>query len=236
MQIPSRPYSFPVRADLSIANTALLCIDMQGDFLLPGGFMDAIGLSFETMRSPIDNIARLQKLCRQLGIAVLHTREGFPPDLSGVQPNRLWRGENGDHAIVGDEGPLGRYLIRGESGWEIVPEVAPVKGEPVFDKAGYGSFGASDIGSYLQDRGIANLIVCGVTAECCVHMTVQEALDRGFDCLTVRDATASAFTPVHENLMRQIELKGGVFGALADTQDVLDALTAIADPEETSDV
>lgn len=222
VQLPTKPYPFPARNDFAIANTALIAIDMQGDFCLPGGFMDAIGLSVETLRKPLANAGRLIERCRALGIAVIHTREGFSPDLSDAQPNRLWRGSN--HPIVGDRGPLGRYLIRGEPGWQIVPEVAPIAGEAIFDKPSYGSFGTTTLDSYLRERGIRNLIACGVTSDCCVHLTVQEALDRGYDCLTVSDASAAAFEDLHERLMMQIEKKGGVFGTVCDTQTLLDAL------------
>lgn len=224
MQIAAKPYAFPVRADLSPSNAALLCIDLQGDFCSRGGFMDALGLSFSTMRKPLGNVARLQIACRAAGIAVIHTREGFSADLGDVQPNRLWRGDDGLHPIVGDSGPLGRYLIRGEPGWQILPEVCPATGEAVFDKPGYGTFGRSCLHDHLQRLGINNLIVCGVTSDCCVHLTVQEALDRGYDCLTVSDASAAAFDTVHQNLMQQIERKGGVFGAVTDTATIVSAI------------
>ncbi len=225
-RIAASPHAFPLSAPLDLAHAALIAIDMQGDFCLPGGYMDAIRLSVATLRAPLVNAARLIAAFRASGGSVIHTREGFAPDLSDAQPNRLWRGEDGGHPIVGDRGPLGRYLIRGEPGWEIVPEVAPIEGEVIFDKPSYGAFSTTAIGAYLSENGIHFLIVCGVTSDCCVHLTVQEALDRGFECLTVSDASAAAFTSVHEHLMQQIVRKGGVFGAVATTDEVIAALSA----------
>lgn len=222
--ISSKPYSFPLRADFSPANTALMSIDFQGDFCRPGGYMDAIGLSPETLSRPLANAKRLLERGRALGMTIVHTREGYAPDLSDAPPNRLWRGEHGDQPGIGDEGLLGRYMIRGESGWQIVTEVAPLDGEKVFDKPSYGAFSSTDADGYLRGKGIGNLIVFGVTSDCCVHQTVQEALDRSYDCLTVSDASAATFESVHDLFMGLIERKGGVFGAVCTTETLLAAL------------
>ena len=163
---------------------------------------------------------------RALGFPVIHTRETFRPDLADAQSNRLWRGPDGRHPIVGDRGPLGRHLIAGEPGWAIMPEVAPLAGEPVFDKPSYGAFGTTALDAALRSAGIRNLVLCGVTSDCCVRTIAAEALDRGYDCLTVSDATAATAPAVHRDGMRQIALKGGVLGAVADTDAVLDALPA----------
>ncbi len=223
-QISSRPYPFPLAGRLSQAETAFVFIDMQGDFCRSGGFMDVQGLDMSSLGAPLEHAARLLAEARAGGFTVIHTREGYAADLSDAPPNRLWKGPDGKQASVGDTGVHGRYLIRGEPGWEIMPEVAPEPGERIFDKPSYGAFATTDIDSYLQEKGISNLIVCGVTSDCCVHQTAQEALDRGYDCLTVSDASAAGFKPVHDRMMEQIVLKGGVFGAMATTDVVLAAL------------
>lgn len=224
-RVAAEPYPFPLRGPLSPSGTALLVIDMQGDFCSAGGFMDRIGLDWRAMRAPADRIARLLAAFRAGGFLICHTRESFPPDLTGAQPNRLWRGAGGDSAILGDTGPLGRHLITGEPGWQIIPEVAPLDGEAIFDKPGYGAFGTTALGAHLAAHGIRNLVVTGVTSDCCVHLTVQEALDRGYDCLTVSDATASAFPAQHADLIARIRRKGGVFGTAAGTDAILAALS-----------
>ena len=222
--VASVPYPFPLSRDLTPGTTALLCVDMQGDFCRPGGFMDGLGLSYGELRAALPGAAALLAGFRARSFPVFHTRETFSPDLAGVQPNRLWRGADGRHPIVGDHGPLGRYLIAGEPGWAIVPEVAPVDGEFVFDKPSYGAFGTTTIDRDLKVRGIRNLVVCGVTSDCCVRTIVAEALDRGYDALTVADATAATSSALHRDLMNQIALKGGVLGAVAETRTVLQAL------------
>ena len=222
--IASVPYPFPLGRDVTPGTTALLCVDMQGDFCRPGGFMDGLGLSYEALRAALPGAAALLAGFRAAAFPIFHTRETFSADLADVQPNRLWRGTHGRHPIVGDCGPLGRYLIAGEPGWAIVPEVAPIGDEIVFDKPSYGVFGTTAIDRDLETRGIRNLVVCGVTSDCCVRTIVAEALDRGYDALTVADATAATSPALHRDLMSQIALKGGVLGAVADTRTVLQAL------------
>ena len=222
--LASTPYPFPLDGRLRPNTTALLCVDMQGDFCRPGGFMDGLGLAYEELRAALPGAAALLAAFRAGSFLVFHTRETFSPDLADVQPNRLWRGVDGHHPVVGDRGPLGRYLISGEPGWAIVPEVSPAGDEIVFDKPSYGAFGTTAIGRDLEARGIRNLVVCGVTSDCCVRTIVAEALDRGYDALTVADATAATSPALHRDLMSQIALKGGVLGAVADTRTVLQAL------------
>jgi nicotinamidase-related amidase len=222
--IPAEPYDFPLSGALALDETALVVVDMQGDFCSPGGMMDRQGLDHRGLASPTSKIARLLVRARDLDLFVCHTRETYLPDLSDAQPNRLWRGRDGNGVCVGDTGPLGRHLIKGEPGWDIIPELAPLPGEPVFDKSSYGAFATTAIGAVLAEKGIRNLIVAGVTSDCCVHQTVQEALDRGYDCLTVSDASAATFAATHEAAMRLIRVKGGVFGATATTDIVLAAL------------
>ena len=225
-KVPSQPYSFPLKGPLSPVNTVLLVIDMQGDFCAPGGYMDRFGFDLAALRRPIPFIAALLAAFRHHDFPVIHTRETFSPDLQDVQPHRLWRGQDGTGVAVGDEGPLGRHLIRGAACWEIIPELAPQSGELVLDKPAYGAFSCTDIHSQLQARGIKNLVMTGLTSDCCIHTNVREALDRGYDCLTVSDATGACFDDVHEAAIRLLIKKSGVFGAVCDTAAILDAFGA----------
>ena len=222
--IASAPHPFPLDGGLATGGTALLAVDMQGDFCSAGGFMDRLGLPFGELRAALPGAAALLGRFRALGLPVLHTRETFRPDLSDVQPHRLWRGPDGRRPVVGDRGPLGRHLVAGEPGWAIVPEVTPLDGEPILDKPSYGAFGTGAIGAALDAAGVRNLVVCGMTSDCCVRTIVAEALDRGYGCLTVSDATAATSPAVHRGLMEQIASKGGVLGAVADARAVLASL------------
>ena len=222
--LASLPYPFPLDGVLTPDTTALLCVDMQGDFCSPDGFMEGLGLAYEELRAALPGAAALLAAFRAGSFPIFHTRETFSADLVDVQPNRLWRGADGRQPIVGDSGPLGRHLIAGEPGWAIVPEVAPEGDEIVFDKPSYGAFGTTAIHRELKARGIRGLVVCGVTSDCCVRTIVAEALDQGYDALTVADATAATSAAVHRDLMNQIACKGGVLGAVADTRTVLQAL------------
>ena len=228
MQIPANPYAFPLSGPLDPAATALLVIDMQGDFCAVGGYMHGFGFDLAALQRPIPVIARTMAACRAAGIEVIHTRETFQPDLSDVQPHRLWRGIDGRGAAVGDEGPNGRYLIQGAPCWEIIPEVAPAAGEKIFDKPSYGAFATTDIEAYLRGRGIHQLIMTGLTSDCCIHTNVREALDRGFDCLTVSDGTGACFENVHQAAIQLLIKKSGVFGAVCDSAALLPALAGLA--------
>ena len=226
LKVPAQPYPFPLGAPLSPTNTALLVIDMQGDFCAPGGYMDRFGFDLTALRRPIPFVAALLAAFRQHGFTVIHTRETFAADLHDVQPHRLWRGPDGTGVAVGDEGPLGRHLIRGAACWEIIPEVVPMGGELVLDKPSYGAFWCTDIDAQLRSRGIRNLVMTGLTSDCCIHTNVREALDRGYDCLTVSDATGACFDDVHDAAIRLLIKKSGVFGAVCDTAAILGALGA----------
>ncbi|MET0220539.1 MAG: isochorismatase family cysteine hydrolase [Tardiphaga sp.] len=209
---------------MSPATTALLVIDMQEDFCAPGGYMDGNGFDLTALRRPIPVIVSLLAAFRAHGFPVVHTRYTFAEDLSDVQPHRLWRGVDGKGVAIGDEGPNGRYLIRGEACWAIIPELTPAAGEPVIDKASYGAFACTDIDAQLRSRGIANLIVTGLTTDCCIHTNVREALDRGYDCLTVSDATGACFQDVHEAAIKLLIRKSGVFGSVCDSAAIMRAL------------
>lgn len=226
--VPAVPYAFPLNRAISPKTTALIVIDVQGDFCAEGGYMAGFGFDLTTLRKPIPRIRALLDACREHGITVCHTRETFSADLSDVQPHRLWRGADGKGVAVGDSGPNGRYLIRGEACWDIIPEVAPLPGERIFDKPSYGAFATTDLDAYLREQGIRDLIFAGLTTDCCIHTTVREALDRGYDTLTVSDATAAGTEDVHEAALRLLVKKSGVFGAVADTAAVLGALQSAA--------
>ena len=217
--VEAEPYPFP----LAVAATALVVIDMQRDFLEPGGFGDALGNDVSLLRATIDPLAAVIAAARAAGMVVVHTREGHRADLSDLSPAKHRRG---NFALkIGDSGPMGRILVRGEEGHDIIPELAPIAGEPVIDKPGKGAFYATDLEAILRSRGIARLVVCGVTTEVCVHTTVREANDRGFDCLVLSDCTGSYFPHFHEAALAMIKAQGGIFGWVAPSSALLAALS-----------
>jgi len=202
--------------------TALLVIDMQRDFLEPGGFGETLGNDVGQLRRTIAPLAALLAGWRAAGLPVIHTREGHLPDLSDCPPAKLARGA--PSMRIGDEGPLGRILVRGEYGHDIVDELAPAPGEPVIDKPGKGAFYATDLGALLDELKVASLIVTGVTTEVCVHTTVREANDRGYECLVLADCVGSYFPEFQRVGLDMIAAQGGIFGWVADSTDVLRAL------------
>ena len=222
--IAAEPYAFPLNGGIDPTNTALLVIDMQIDFCAPGGYIERLGIDLEAVRAPIAPIGRVMAAMRQAGFTIVHTRETFQPDLSDAQPHRLFRGADGMGIIPGDEGPLGRCLIQGEPCWDIIEELAPAEGEAIFDKNGYGAFGTTAIDAYLRKRGIANLILTGVTSDCCIQSNLREALDRGYDCLTLEDCCGAPSRESHDHSMAIIRGPAGVFGTLSTSDAVLDAL------------
>lgn len=206
----------------TLERTAALLIDMQRDFLEPGGFGEALGNDVSLLQRAVGPCKALLAGLRARGVFVLHTREGHRPDLSDAPRAKLERGAPSKR--IGDVGPMGRILVRGEPGHELVPELAPLPGEPVIDKPGKGAFYATDLGAILHHRGIDTLLVCGVTTEVCVHTTVREANDRGYRCLVVADCCGSYFPEFHEMGLRMIAAQGGIFGWVTDSARVLDAL------------
>lgn len=210
----------PISIDLE--RTALLIIDMQRDFLEPGGFGAALGNDVSLLERAVAPCRRLLDRARERGMFVLHTREGHRPDLSDAPRAKLERGS--PKLRIGDRGPMGRILVRGEPGHDIIDALYPRAGEPVIDKPGKGAFFATDLGAILGHRGIENIVVCGVTTEVCVNTTVREANDRGFRCLVPSDCCASYYPEFHAAALAMIQAQGGIFGWVSDSQRVLAAL------------
>jgi biuret amidohydrolase len=202
--------------------TAVVMIDMQRDFLEPGGFGETLGNDVSLLSAAIGPAKALLAGARKHGILVVHTREGHRPDMADAPAAKVERGEPSKR--IGDEGPMGRILIRGSAGHDIVPELAPEPGEPVVDKPGKGAFFATDLQAILVNRGIEYLIVGGVTTEVCVHTTVREANDRGYRCVVAADCCGSYFPEFHEVGIRMIKAQGGIFGWVSDSKRILSAL------------
>src|SRR6195952_240340 len=212
----------PGPIDLDWSTTALLIIDMQRDFMEPGGFGETLGNNVSHLARAVEPIAAVLKAARESGMLVVHTREGHLPDLSDAPPAKVERGA--PSLRIGDPGPMGRILIRGEDGHDIIPALYPVEGEIVIDKPGKGAFYATELGDVLKKHGITDLLVCGVTTEVCVNTTVREANDRGYRCVVLADGCASYFPEFHEMGLKMIKAQGGIFGWVSDSAAVLEAM------------
>jgi nicotinamidase-related amidase len=218
--IDAEPYGF----DYDPATTALVIIDMQRDFVEPGGFGEALGNDVSPLQQVIGPCRRMLDAARRAGMMVIHTREGHSPDLADCPPSKLVRGRGA--LKIGDRGPMGRILVRGEHGHDIVPELAPVPGEVVIDKPGKGAFCATHLDHILHNRGIRSLIVCGVTTEVCVNTTVREANDRGYECVVLSDCVGSYFPEFQKAALAMIKAQGGIFGWVSDSRRALAAINA----------
>jgi nicotinamidase-related amidase len=216
--LTAEPGPFP----LPEGKVALIVIDMQRDFLLPGGFGETLGNDVSLLQKVVPPLAEVLAAARESGLLVIHTREGHLPDLSDCPPAKLQRGRPSQR--IGDVGPHGRILIRGEYGHDIIDELAPIDGEIVIDKPGKGAFYATELGAILEDAGITHLIVTGVTTEVCVHTTVREANDRGYDALVLSDCVGSYFPEFQRVGLEMVAAQGGIFGWVADSTALLQAL------------
>ena len=218
--IAAQPYEYSFPA----GRLALIVIDMQRDFVEEGGFGSALGNDVSLLTAIVPTVRRLLDGFRAARLPIIHTREGHRPDLSDLPANKRWRSRQ-IGAGIGDPGPCGRILVRGEPGWDIIPELAPLPGEPIIDKPGKGSFCATDLELILRVRGIENIVLTGITTDVCVHTTMREANDRGFECVLLHDCCGATDKSNHDHALKMIKMQGGVFGAVSTSDAFIGAIS-----------
>jgi nicotinamidase-related amidase len=227
--VPADPYPWPFDGDLRPENTAVIVIDMQTDFCGEGGYIQLLGYDISLTRACIGPIGRVLEVLRPAGFHILHTREGHRPDLADLPANKRWRSRKMKGGIgIGDPGPRGRVLVRGEPGWDIIPELYPRPGEPIIDKPGKGSFCATDLDLVLRTRGIRNLVLTGITTDVCVHTTMREANDRGYECLLLSDCCGATDLGNHNAAVKMVTMQNGVFGAVSTASAFLETVAGLA--------
>lgn len=222
--IEAEPYQWPFDHSFNAEETALVIIDMQTDFCGVGGFIHSMGIDVSEIRKVIAPIQRLLEEVRKIqGFTVIHTREGHRPDLSDLPSNKLWRSRQ-MNAGIGDQGPFGRFLVRGEAGWDIIPELSPKPGEPIIDKPGKGAFYGTDFDKILRNKSIKNLIFAGITTDVCVHSTIRDANDRGYECLLLKDCTGATIVENYHSSLDVMTMQSGLFGCVSDSLSVIKSI------------